>query len=118
MERVRIFNRSKGTELASSAERATSFWQRGRGLLGRPGLPPGGGLVITPCSEVHMLGMRFALDVIFLDRQQRVVKLYPNLRPWRPYAGAWGSHTTLELPVGSIAATATAVGDELAIEPA
>ncbi|MBA3944680.1 MAG: DUF192 domain-containing protein [Herpetosiphonaceae bacterium] len=116
MERVAIRNMTKQTTVASAAERATSFLSRGRGLLGRKGLPIGGGLVIVPCANIHMIGMQFALDVIFLDRAGRVVKLYPDLRPWRPYAGARKAHTTLELPVGAIRESATTLGDLLMIE--
>lgn len=103
--------------MATQAEVADNFLRRGVGLLGRAGLPEGGGLVITPCSNIHMLGMRFALDVVFLDKAGRVVKVYADLRPWRPYAGARGAHTTLELPVGAIAQAQVAVGDQLELAP-
>lgn len=118
MEHVLIRNTTKDSTLATAAEQATTFWQRGRGLLGRKELPAGSGLVIAPCSNIHMFWMQFALDVVFLDREGRVLKLYPALQPWRPYAGARGARTTLELPVGAIAASNTTVGDLVALEAA
>lgn len=118
MQRIQILNTSKQTKLAGEAEYAKSFWQRGRGLLGRDGLAEEGGMVFEPCSNIHMLGMKFALDVVFLDKAGRVLKLYPDLKPWRPYAGARKAHMTLELPVGTIAKSNTTVGDVIALQAA
>jgi uncharacterized membrane protein (UPF0127 family) len=59
--------------------------------------------------------MRFAIDVVFVDRADRVVGLAPNMPPNRPYAGARGARRTIELPAGTIAASATQLGDQLKI---
>jgi hypothetical protein len=88
---------------------------RMRGLLGRKGLEPGGGMLLTPEPSVHMFFMRFPIDVIFLDRNNRVVGIKHNLRPWK-VAGARGAYATLELPAGAAGAVGIEVGDELILE--
>lgn len=65
------------------AEVARTFPERARGLIGRKGLPPGRGLLILKCNAIHTCFMRFAIDATFLDRNDRVVKVVRNIRPWR-----------------------------------
>ncbi len=110
---VRIVNVTRGTIIASRAEQARSFWARLRGLMFRAALPEGGGLVIEPNTSIHTFWMRFPIDVIFVDRANRVVGLVAAMPPNRPYAGARGAHRTVELPAGCIAASATTIGDLL-----
>ena len=74
----------------------THMLERMRGLLGRPPLEPGEGLLIRPCNSVHTLCMRYPIDVIFLDRTNTVLKLVPALRPFRLSLGL-GSVAVLEL---------------------
>lgn len=88
---------------------------RMRGLLGRDGLEPGGGMLLTPESSVHMLFMRFAIDVVFLDRDRKVVGVRHELRPWRA-AGARGAYASLELPAGAAAEAGIEEGDVLVLE--
>jgi uncharacterized membrane protein (UPF0127 family) len=108
-------NVTKGVALASELEVAKSFAARSQGLLGRSGLKPDAGLLIDPCSSIHMWFMRFPIDVVFLDKQNRVVGLRRNLKPWG-MAWSWRGAKTIELPVGVIAATRTQVGDFVAFE--
>ena len=103
--------------LAEAATRADSFVARVRGLLGEPSLANGVGLWLDPCSSIHMFFMRFAIDVVFLDRSLRVTRTIAGLSPWRIAFGGQGARSALELPVGSIAESATRVGDVLVIEP-
>lgn len=86
-----------------------------RGLLGRKELEPGSGMLLTPEPSVHMFFMRFAIDAVFLDRDQKIVGVRHDLRPWR-VAGARGARATLELPAGTAAAAGIEVGDELVLE--
>jgi uncharacterized membrane protein (UPF0127 family) len=79
---------------------ADSFLVRTRGLLGRKRLEPGEGLLIRRTSSVHTHFMRFAIDVVFLDRDGRVLKLSRELRPWR-FAGCRGASDVVELPAGT-----------------
>ena len=66
-----------------TAEVARSFMERLKGLIGRRGLPPGRGLLILRCNAIHTFFMRFAIDATFLDRDDNVVKVVRNIRPWR-----------------------------------
>ncbi|MGE3268647.1 MAG: DUF192 domain-containing protein [Chloroflexota bacterium] len=114
---LRVLNVSRSTELADCAGLADGFFSRFRGLLGRDGLGAGEGLVIVPCTSVHMLGMRFPLDILHLDRQGTVVKILTNLKPGRLGPYVWRSHTVVELPAGTAAASGTQVGDQIELEP-
>ncbi len=113
---MRIINQTKGTELASDARFARSFWSRLIGLLGSRTLPSGAALVIEPCTSVHTAFMRFAIDVLYVDRSRHVVKSVANLKPFRMSAVLHGRCSVVELPSGTIAATSTAPGDQLAFE--
>src|ERR671922_1038887 len=72
-----------GAAVCESCRVADRFASRLRGLLGRRGLAPGEGLLIRPASSIHTFFMRFPIDVAFLDRDGVVVKVVPNLSPWR-----------------------------------
>jgi len=108
---VRARNAARGHELGNRIGVADSWWLRLRGLGGRAGLMPGEGLLLRPCKAVHMRGMKFPLDVAFLDAGNRVVASYRWLEP-----GTWtrwhsGARAALELPAGTLSATGTEDGD-------
>ena len=106
-------NETRGTFLGDRIEPADSSESRTKGLLGRDGLAPGEGLWIAPCEWVHMFGMKFAIDLVVLDKGGRVVGTKSDLRPGRIGPLFWGAHSTLELPVGAIAASGTVKGDQI-----
>jgi uncharacterized membrane protein (UPF0127 family) len=83
-----------------------------RGLLGRAGLEPGEGLLLRPASSVHTFFMRFPIDVVFLGAEGEVLKIAPELAPWRT-AGARGAKAVVELPAGEAARVGLMVGDRL-----
>lgn len=83
------------------------------GLLNRASLEEGEAMLILQCSAIHMIGMRFAIDVVFLDAERKVLKTVADVRPWTPLVSCGGSDCALELPTGVIAATKTAAGDQL-----
>jgi uncharacterized protein len=112
LRRVRT---AAGVIVCERCEIADSYFARMRGLLGRKSLDPGSGMLLTPESSVHMFFMRFPLDVVFLDRDHKVVGVRHELRPWR-VAGAKGAYATLELPAGAAAAAGVVKGDVLLIE--
>jgi uncharacterized membrane protein (UPF0127 family) len=108
---VIAFNRTRGEILGDRLERAGTFLERARGLLGRDPLAEGEGMWIAPCRCVHTLGMSYPIDVLFLDEAGRVLGLYsslPQTRITRFFAKAAG---VLELPAGVILRTNTARGD-------
>jgi hypothetical protein len=79
---------------------AGSLLGRVRGLLGVRGLARGEGLWIVPCNGVHTFGMRFALDVVTLDRSGSVLGVARGVAPWRVVLPVFGGHSVLELPSG------------------
>ncbi|MFG6412600.1 DUF192 domain-containing protein [Roseateles sp. DC23W] len=93
---------------------ADRWHQRARGLLGVRRLDDPAGLWITPCNSVHMLGMRIALDVAFVDRSGVILKLVPHLAPWR-FAACTKAHATVELRVGLIAQFGLRAGQRLTL---
>ena len=79
------------------AEVAESAFERMRGLIGREGLEPGKGMLITKCNCIHTLFMRFAIDATFLDREGNVVRVVRGIRPWRLWVwGGWCARSVLE----------------------
>ncbi len=116
MQTLRVVNRTRQTTLVQKGGVAASWWSRMIGLLGRRGLEPGDGLLLRGEQAIHMLFMRFAIDVVYLDRQGRVLRAIDNLAPWRLGPFLRESRDVLELPVGTIAASGTRMGDELVFE--
>ena len=94
---------------------ADGFLSRGIGLLGRTRLEEGEALLITKTSTITMLFMLFAIDAVFVDRDRRVVRVAPRLRPWVPVAAARGADAVIELPAGTAERTGTQAGDVLRI---
>jgi uncharacterized membrane protein (UPF0127 family) len=114
---LRALNRTRGTLLAARLEVADSGPARSKGLLGRAGLAAGQGLWIVPCESVHTFFMRFAIDLVYLDRKNRVRKVRSGVGPWR-LSACFSAHSVLELPEQTIHNTRTERGDTLAFEPA
>ena len=86
-----------------------------RGLLGRRGLEPDHGMLITPAPSVMTFFMRFPIDVVFLDRDRKIVGISQHLAPWR-VAGARRAVAALELPAGTAADRGLREGDVLLID--
>ncbi len=116
MKRVTILNRTRNTVLGEHVSVATTAVRRMVGLLGKQRLDPGTGLLIVPSQAIHTVAMHFAIDVVFLDRNWRVVHLLRAMLPFRMTGLHWKARCVLELPSGVIGETATAVGDQLAIQ--
>ncbi len=117
-------NISRGTELAATLESANSLWGRFTGLMGRASLAPNAGLWLSGTNGIHMMFMRFPIDAVFLgrpdvarDRARAVVSVHRGLRAWTGLVPlVRGADGVLELPVGTIERTATAVGDLITLE--
>jgi uncharacterized membrane protein (UPF0127 family) len=113
MSRMQVGRIYCGQELlVEHAWRADTALTRARGLLGRPPLQTGQGLVITPCSSIHTFGMQYDLDIVFLDFADRIVKLVCHLGKWRMAMSA-RARWTLELRAGEAARLNLKLGDEL-----
>ena len=116
MKYVRVVNRTRDCVLAERAELADNMWTRFVGLMGRQTLPLGGGLVLKPGGGIHMWFMRMPLDVIHVDKNDRVTHVLRGIKPWRFGPLFVGGKLAIELSIGT--AQSTHVGDEIEIEPA
>jgi uncharacterized protein len=113
----KITNATRGTSVGDNIELADTSMTRMFGLLGRRGLDAGGGLWIKPSSGVHTFGMSFSIDVVGLDRELRIVKVWRCLRPFRITSVSLKLKSVLELPCGTIAQSQMTVGDQLQAAP-
>jgi uncharacterized protein len=113
MRHVRIMQVDSGVVVATSVGVAASFPQRLRGLLARPPLQRDQGLLLLECDSVHTAGMRYPIDVAFLDADGRVVRSISGLRPWRVGLGGPAATHALELPAGCLDETGTVPGVHL-----
>jgi uncharacterized membrane protein (UPF0127 family) len=105
-----------GAVLAESLEMPRTMFGRGLGLMFRRGLAAGSGMWINPCSGIHMMFMNFPIDAVFLDRAERVKKVYRRLPRW--YGVVWweiGARSVLELPPGSTEGIDLQKGDQILI---
>lgn len=116
MRRLKVRNASKDSVLADRALIADTSKTRKIGLLKHNALDHGEGLWITPCEGVHTIGMKFPIDVLYLDKKRKVLKIRPGMLKWRMSACLF-AHSVLELPSGMAAATKTIAGDQLEFEP-
>ncbi len=110
----RVFT-AGGAVVCERCEIPESSFGRARGLLGRDGLEAGEGMLIDRAGSVHMFFMRFPIDVVFLDRDRKVVGVRHGLRPWQ-VAAARRAVAALELPAGAAAEAGIEEGDVLALE--
>jgi protein-S-isoprenylcysteine O-methyltransferase Ste14/uncharacterized membrane protein (UPF0127 family) len=107
-----------GVVLAERLRVARTHWSRLKGLLGTASLTSGEGLWLAPCSQVHMIGMRYALDVVFLDADRRVVCAISNLQPGKISPKVRAARSVLELPTGTVARAALVEGVRVDIDGA
>jgi uncharacterized protein len=120
---MRAFNRTRGKVLCERLENAGGLAGQGKGLLGRGGLEPGTGMLFesgrfTPFMWMHMFFMRFAIDIVFLGRDDTVIKIDARLKPWRLSSIVLGARKALELREGSVEETGTLLGDQIVLEAA
>jgi uncharacterized membrane protein (UPF0127 family) len=103
-----------GQVLATRVQPAFDSPSRRRGLLGRTGLDADEALILAPCSSIHTAFMRFPIDVAFVDRSGRILKLASGVRPWQIRA-AWRSFSVVELASGTFVRIGCRPADELAL---
>jgi uncharacterized membrane protein (UPF0127 family) len=115
--RIFVYNKTRETFLATEASVADGYLTRLVGLLGktRRWARPGKGLWIVPSHGVHTIGMFFSLDLVFLDRNKKVVHVEEYVRPFRMSRVSLKAQSVLELPLHTVFRTGTQVGDEVEI---
>ncbi len=112
---LQVKNSTRNVTLVSKGRVANNFFTRLRGLVGVKHLADGDGLLIQPCSQVHCMFMSIPIDVLYIGKDQRVLAVDAAMRPWAMGRLVRGAKRVLELPAGTVAATGTAVGDQLQI---
>jgi hypothetical protein len=110
---MKIFNQTRKTMLADKALVAGSFFKRARGLLGERAFTYGQALVLKPCNSIHTFFMSFPIDVLFVNKNNTVVKTAIGLKPFRLSPICPRSKFVIELPPGAIKLTSTSTGDQL-----
>lgn len=115
MSRVRVINARNGRIVGDAVDIADTWWRRLRGLLGTSTLAPGAGVWLRPCRAVHMFGMKYPLDVAFVDAGGRVVATYARLAPGRRTRLHRAAEAALEVGAGALEAADVREGDLLEV---
>ena|SRR5579864_1381824 len=115
MSKLRVRNQTRNTVLGDRIGIADTSAKRRTGLLKHTGLESGEGLWIAPCEAVHTFRMKFPIDVLFLDKKRKILKIRKDMQRSR-MAVCLTAHSVLELPSGTAAAMQTMVGDQLEFE--
>jgi uncharacterized membrane protein (UPF0127 family) len=99
----------------ATVELAETASTRARGLLGRSSLPAGEAMWLAPCRSIHTIGMQFPIDVVYLDRESRVVAIRERVVPFRITWGGWRARGVLEFAAGEVARLRITQGQQLAL---
>lgn len=110
---MRLINQTKNTVLAEDVSIANSFFTRIKGLLGKKVFLPNQALILDPCNSVHSFFMHFPIDVLFVDKDYKVIKAIFDFDPNRISRTYWHSSKVIELPAGKLEITNTQVQDQL-----
>jgi uncharacterized membrane protein (UPF0127 family) len=113
---MKIINRTKNTLLAENAVLADTLLKRTKGLLGTADFKPGEAMVITSCNSIHTFFMHFPIDVLFVDKNYRIIKVLSSLKPFRISPLYFNANFVVELPTGTTVATSTTQGDCISLE--
>jgi uncharacterized membrane protein (UPF0127 family) len=113
-DHVRVLNQSHRTTLATHVHVADTPRSRRQGLLGRPELRQHEGLWIVPCESVHTVGMRYPIDLVYLDRERRVVRIVESLAPYR-MSLCLRAYSVIELAAGAARRSGTKSGHQLTL---
>ena len=112
---LHVDNLTRGTRIVEHGLIADSFWTRLKGLTGVRHLAPGAGLLISPAKQIHTHFMAIAIDVLYVDENNRVIDMDAALKPWRVGRLRQQARTIIEIPCGTLASTHSACGDQLKI---
>ncbi len=110
---MKVIDEITGKSVADNLMTAKTVLARMKGLLGRDSLSIGEGLLIQPCMGIHTFGMKFPLDIVFLDREDKVVAVKQNMPPNRMSRIYFTSASVLELPAGTLGSLRMVKGDRL-----
>jgi len=106
-----LLNTTKKTVIVSELAVADNFFKRFMGLMGKNDLPQGKGLMIKPCNSIHMFFMKIPLDILFVDRDNKIIHIIKDIKPWKVSKIVPGAVSAIELPIGTIDSSNTEVSD-------
>lgn len=112
---LQLINRSKKNMIIRNLHVADGFWSRLKGLMRKRDLPEDEGLLIVPCNSVHSMFMRFPIDLLFLDRDFKVIKIVEVFKPWKATPIIRGCYQVVELRAGVVKKMGVSIRDELNI---
>ena len=116
MKTFSVRNADRGTVLLANGKLYANTWSRFWGLMLKKGVADGEGILLTRSSSIHSFFMRFRFDAIFIDKDNRVVKIVPAMKQWRIAFGGKGAKDTIELAAGAGERANTQPGDQLVFE--
>lgn len=99
---MKLYNSTQNSEICHDIKVAENFFSRTVGLISKKSLDEGEGLIINPCCSIHTFFMRFAIDVLFIGENNKIIALYENVKPWRILPIHPGSYYVVELPAYTI----------------
>lgn len=113
-----LYNNTKKIEISNKVSLAKNFWDRTRGLMGRPSMPLDEvlwiqGSPLISCNSIHTFFMRFSIDAIFVDKSLVVKKIYRDLSPWQMTWPAKKATSVFEFKAGAIDHKFIEIGDQL-----
>lgn len=113
---MKIYNSTQNNLISDDVKVANNFYTRSVGLLSRKSLSDNEALIIKPCCSVHTFFMRFAIDVLFVNKQNEIVAFYENIKPFRILPVHFNSYYVVELPAGQITARNIQKHDIITVE--
>lgn len=111
-----VTNMSRGVVLVDKGRVADNFWTRLKGLIGVRTLAEGDGLLINGSKGVHCMFMSIPIDVVYVDKDDQIIAIDQNMRPWTVGRIFPASRYVLELPAGTARRTGTTIGDRLRVQ--
>jgi len=102
--------------LCKRIELANTFLKRTRGMMFRGAWEGFDGMLLAPCNSIHTFWMFMPIDVCFLDRNNKVLKILTAMKPWKVASGGRACYATLEVPAGVLGREGTRIGDRVAVE--
>jgi len=110
---MRLINQTRNVVLADDIFIARTIFARIKGLLGRKVLLPNQAIILDPCNSVHTFFMRFPIDLLFVDKDYKIIQAIPGFHPNRVSSIYWKSSKVIELPAGKLNLTNTQIKDQL-----
>jgi len=113
---MKIINKTNNSVVADEVIIANTPFKRMKGLLGKKELKKGQALILDPCNSIHTFFMRFSIDIVFLDKNNKVIKIIPYLKPFRLTSIYFNAASAVELPPNTIQSLPIQKGDVLSLE--